>query len=70
MYVYLAHDSGDWDIWWAEFGDSVSSSMAEGIHVTEKVHCQDSNTLRKAEPLWPNHLITALLLSTVKIIIK
>lgn len=47
-----------------------SSNMAEGIHVTEKDPCQDSNTLRKAEPLWPNHLIIAPLLSTVKIIIK
>lgn len=27
------------------------SNTAEGIHVTEKDHCQDSNTLMKAEPL-------------------
>lgn len=27
------------------------SNMAEGIHVTEKDHCQDSNTLTEAEPL-------------------
>lgn len=46
------------------------SNMAEGIHVTEKDHCQDSNTFTEAEPLWPNRLTTAPLLSTVKITIK
>lgn len=46
------------------------SNTAEGIHVTKKDHCQDSNTLMKAEPLWPNHLTTAPLLSIVKVIIK
>lgn len=45
-------------------------NMAEGIHVTEKDHGQDSNTLTEAEPLWPNRLTTAPLVSTVKITIK
>lgn len=46
------------------------SNIAEGIHVTEKDHCQDSNTLTEAEDLSPDRLTTAPLLSTVKITIK